>query len=119
LIVIHAALLPAVQVQPVDASTVTVPVVAPEPTEADAGEIDGVHDMPACVTVNVEPAIVSVPVRLDVLPFAAMLNVTAPGPSPEAPPVTVIHDTLLTAVQGHPTPALTLVPPVPPAAAID
>jgi hypothetical protein len=64
LMVIQAALLVAVQLHPVPAVTVTVPVPAADVTLADAGEIVGTHGVPACVTVNVEPAIVSVPVRL-------------------------------------------------------
>jgi hypothetical protein len=58
-----------------------------------------VHGTPACVTVNVTPAIVSVPVRDEVEVFAATLNVTPPFPDVFGPPpaVTVIHETLLVA----------------------
>jgi len=56
----------------------------------------------ACVTVNVWPATVAVPVRDVVAVFAAMLIATAPLPLPLAPLVTVTHDALLTAVQEHP-----------------
>lgn len=73
-IVIQAALLVALQLQPVPAVTATVPVVAFDDVRFDdVGEIVKVHGAPACVTVNVCPAMVSVPVR-DVVPvFAATL----------------------------------------------
>ena len=70
---IHAALLTALQLHPAAAVTVTVPLTIVEATLADAGAIVGVHGAPACVTVNVLPAIVMVAVR-DVVPaFAATL----------------------------------------------
>jgi hypothetical protein len=65
------------------------------------------------VTVNVAPAIVSVPVRLAAV-FDATLNDTEPSPVPVAPPVTVIHALLLTAVHGQPDVAATVMLPVPP-----
>ena len=59
----------------------------PDPPEKDwvVGEIDGEQDAAAWVTVNVAPAIVSVPVRLDATVFAATLNPTVPLPEPVAP----------------------------------
>jgi hypothetical protein len=119
LTVIHDALLLAVQAQPVGTVTVTVPVPAADVRVAEAGEIAGAHDIPVCVTVNVDPAIVSVPTRLVVLVLAAMLNVTVPAPDPDAPAPTVIHATLLTAVHWQPVPAVTVLLPEPPAAATD
>ena len=72
----------------------------------------------ACVTVNVWPATVMVPVRA--LPgFAVTLNATAPLPVPLAPAVTVIQFALLFAVQAQPVPADTAMVPVPPGAAIE
>jgi hypothetical protein len=70
----------------------------------------------ACVTVNVAPAIVSVPVRPVVTVFAATLNPTLPGPDPDAPLVSVIQAALLLAVHAQPAPAVTVLLPVPPAA---
>ena len=67
------ALLTAVQLQPVPAVTVTVPVVAAEVGFNDVGEIVNVQGTPACVTVKVCPPIVIVPVRDVVLVFAATL----------------------------------------------
>ena len=71
LIVIHVALLVAVQLQPVPAVTVTVPVVAADDVRFDeVGKIVTVHGAPAWVIVNVCPPIVIVPVR-DVVPALA------------------------------------------------
>jgi hypothetical protein len=67
------ALLTAVQLQPVPAVTVTVPVVAADVGFDDVGEIVNVHGTPACVTVNVCPPIVIVPVRELVVVLAATL----------------------------------------------
>lgn len=118
LMVIHGALLEAVQLQPVAAVTVMVPEPAPYATLADVGEIVGAHT-PACVTVKVFPAMVSVPLRLVVPVLAATLKVTVPPPVPAAPAVTVIHAALLTAVHAQPAAALTVVLAVPPAAGTD
>ena len=71
------------------------------------------------MTVNVAPAIVSVPVRLDATVFAATVNPTVPFPEPVAPLVIVIHATLLTAVHEHPVATVTALLPVPPDAASD
>ena len=74
LTVIHVALLVAVQAHPVVAVTVTVPVTAADVTLADAGEIVGTHATAACcVSVNVLPPIVTVPVRDVLAVFAATL----------------------------------------------
>ena len=63
LIVSHAALLAAVQPQPVAAVTVTDPVPPAAAMLADGVEIVGVHVAPACVIEKVLPPIVNVPVR--------------------------------------------------------
>jgi hypothetical protein len=70
--------------------------------------------IPACVTVNVFPAIESVPVRVDVDALAPTLKLTVPFPLPDAPAVTVIQAALLTAVHAQPVPAVTVVLLVPP-----
>ena len=71
LIVIQASLLVAVQLQPVSAVTVTEPVAATDDVRLDdVGEIVNVQGAPACVTVNVWPPIVIVPVR-EVVPVLA------------------------------------------------
>ena len=72
-IVAQLAPLVAVHAQPVAAVTVTVPVLAVDVTLADAGEIVGVQGDAACVTVNVLPPAVSVPVRDVPVAFAATL----------------------------------------------
>jgi hypothetical protein len=62
--VIHETLLDAVHAHPEPAVTVIVPVVAVEPIDVLTGEIVKVQGAGAsCVTVNVRPAIVTVPVR--------------------------------------------------------
>ena len=71
-IVIHVALLVAVQLQPEPAVTVIEPLAARDDGRLfDVGEIVKVHETPACVTVKVWPAIVIVPVR-DVVPVLAV-----------------------------------------------
>ena len=70
----HGSLTTAVQLQPVPELTVTVPVAAAELARFDdVGEIVNVQGAPACVTVNVWPAIVSVPVREPAPVFAPTL----------------------------------------------
>jgi hypothetical protein len=59
-----------------------------------------------CVTVNVWPAMDSVPVRLGPA-FALMLNAALPLPLPPGPDVIVSHDEWLVAAQAHPGPVLT------------
>jgi hypothetical protein len=115
--VIHAALLVAVQPQLPPAVTVTVPVPVPAPTETPVGAMLKVQ-APACVTVKVRPAMVTVPVREAVDALAATLYPTTPPPVPLAPLVIVIHAALLVAVQLHPLAAVTAtLPDVAPAAA--
>ena len=67
------------------------------------------HGAAAWVTVNVWPAIVTVPTRTVVVGFAATVMLTAPLPLPLAPPVTVIHGALLTAVHQQPLEAVTVI----------
>ena len=117
--VIQAALLAAVQVHPVAADTALLPLAAAAVKDWLVGEIEGEHTAAACVTVNVAPAIVSVPVRLDATVFAAMSNVTEPLPDPVAPPVRVIHAALLAAVHAQPVATVTALLPLPPAAVRD
>ena len=69
---------------------------------------------PASVTVKVWPAIVTVPVRLVDPVFAATLSETVPLPLPDAPAVTVIHASLLTAVQAQADVAVTVTLTLPP-----
>ncbi len=73
----------------------------------------------AWLTVNETPPIVTVPLRVWGVEFAAALNATVPFPLPLAPLVTVIHEALLVAVHAHPAPAVTVVDPVPPPTATD
>ena len=116
--VIQLAPLVAVQPQPAVVVTVDEPVPPVATTDWLFGEI-AKEQAAACVTVNVAPAIVSVPVRPVVRVFAAMLNAAVPEAAPVAPPVTVIHAALLMVAQVHPAVAVTALLPVPPAAEID
>jgi hypothetical protein len=115
----QVALLTAVHVQPVPAVTLTEPVPPAPATDWLVAEIEYVHAAPACVTVKVCPPAVIVAVRATVLVLAAALNVTVPLPVPLAPPVTVSHVALLTAVHVQPVPAVTPTEPVPPPATTD
>jgi len=117
--VIQAVLLAAVHAHPVAAVTLLLPVPAAAVKVCVVGEMAGEQAAAACVTVNVAPAIVSVPVRLVVTVFAATSNVTDPLPDPVAPPVTVIQAALLVAVQLHPVAADTALPPLAAAAVKD
>jgi hypothetical protein len=64
-------------------------------------------DVPACVTVNVRPATVSVPMRWPVPVFGATVKATLPAPLPDAPLVIVIQAALLVAVHAQPVLAAT------------
>jgi hypothetical protein len=66
-----------------------------------------VHGAAACVTVNVMPATLNVPVRDDVAVFAVAEKLTVPLPLPEAPAVIVSHDAPLVAVHAQPVAAFT------------
>jgi hypothetical protein len=116
---IQAALLVAVQLHPAPAVTVLLP---DPPSLANAwlvGVAEYVQAAPDCETVNVAPAIVSVPDRLVVEVFAATLNPALPGPVPEVPLVTVIHGALLVVLHVQPADVVTFVLPLPPAAPSD
>ena len=79
------------------------------------GEIENVQEAAACVTSNVCPATVSVPLRGVVLAFVLALKFTVPLPLPLDPLVIVSQEeALLVAVQLQPPGAVTSVAPVPP-----
>jgi hypothetical protein len=61
--VIQLLLLTAVQAQPEALVTLTLPVVADDEIDRDVVDSVKLHGTPACVTVNVWPATVTVPVR--------------------------------------------------------
>jgi hypothetical protein len=117
-IVIHAALLVAVQLHPVAALTVIVPVPAVDGGLADVGETVGEQVTPDWFTVNVLPPIDTVPVREVVAVFAATVYEKVPLPVPVAPAVIVIQASLLVADQPHPADALTVTMLEPPDAAV-
>jgi hypothetical protein len=118
--VIHVALLTAVQVQPAVVVTVAEPLSPAAETDWLEGEIENAHPAGPCVTVNVCPPTVSVPLRGVALALAVALNPTVPFPLPLAPLVTVSQDvSLLTPVHAHPAGAVTAVEPAPPSATTD
>jgi hypothetical protein len=75
--------------------------------------------VPGCDTVNVCPAMVTVPVRKAVVGLAATVYPTDPLPLPLAPEVTVIQLALLTPVHAQPADVVTVTVPVPPPATTD
>ena len=103
----HDALLVAVHAHPLAAVTaIDVPAPPAAPAVCDEGLI--VYEQPcACVTVNVCPAMVSVPLRCAPV-FAAAVYETLPLPVPLAPFVIESHDALLVAVQAQPAAAVTV-----------
>jgi len=107
---IHGAALDAVHAQPAcDPAIATVPLPPADGKDCADGVTVKVHGggAAACVTANVWPAIVTMPLRSLVEVFAATSRRTVPLPFPFAPAPTTIHGTLDAAVQGHPAPAVT------------
>lgn len=91
-----------------------VPVAVAAPVFRDVGVSVYVHTTPGlCVTVNVVPAMDSVPVRLVVPVLGMTAYVAVPTPLPTKLPVMVIHGTPLSAIQTQPVGADTLTLPVP------
>jgi hypothetical protein len=118
-IVSHVALLVAVHAQPEGADTAT---GVPAPPAAPAvWVLDAIENAqpPACDTVNVCPAMESVPLRAAPV-LAAIVKLTVPLPLPLVPVVMASHESLLLAVQAHPAAADTVTGvPAPPEVAID
>lgn len=102
----HDAPLVAVHEHPAVACIAKLAAPPASPALADVGESAKEHEMPACITVKILPAIVTVPLR-ELPLLAATLICTVPLPDPEPPDVTVIHDALLVAVRLHPLVAVT------------
>jgi hypothetical protein len=104
-IVIHASLLVAVHAQPVPAVT---SVVSGPPLTGEFCEVDETAKLhaPACVTVTVCPAMVSVPAREGPV-LASTSKETAPLPVPLGVD-SVIQLVLVFAVQSQPLPAVTV-----------
>jgi hypothetical protein len=108
----QVALLVAVHPQPSAVRTSNVPPPPPAGTDPEAADSMVVQPCP-WLTVNVRPAIVSVPDRLGPL-VAATVKLTVPFPEPLAPDVMVIHETFRVAVQAQPAPPVTATEPLPP-----
>jgi hypothetical protein len=99
----HAALLLAVHAQPAAALTVTLAEDAVGANAAVVVDSANVHGSvaPACVTVTVWPAIVSVAGRGVEPGLAVAVTVTVPFPVPLAPVAIVSQGALLVAVHAH------------------
>jgi hypothetical protein len=69
----HDASSTAVQAHPAGIETAMLPVADAAATDTPVGEMVDVHGMPDCVTVKACPAIVTIPVRCEMVVFAAML----------------------------------------------
>jgi hypothetical protein len=118
-IVIHEALLCAVQPQPAVVCTVVDPVPPALPAAMVVGAIVNEHAAAACETVKVCPPRVMTPCRVCVCALAAAEKNTVPFPLPLAPAVIVNHDAPLDADHAQPAGAVTAVDPVPPPVGID
>lgn len=118
--VIQLTLLVAVHEQPGTVVTTPVAVPASSLNDKDVGVHVTLKVHPVlCVTATDCPATVSDPDRAGPA-FAATLNATEPVPVPLAPDVTVIHESLRTAVQPQPLGAVTEIGgPLPAAAPTD
>ena len=88
-------LLTPVHAHPVGAVTAVDPVPPLATTDWLVGVIEYEHAAAAWFTVNVWPAIVSVPLRAVPFGFTVALKATVPAPVPLAPLVTVSHGVLL------------------------
>ena len=116
--VIHEALLVAVRAQPVVPVTVTLTALPAATTLVLVDDsVNATQVAAAWVTVNVTPAIVTVPVRELAVVLVATLRDTVPLPVPLAPDVTLIHDALLVADRAQPVVPVTVTLTPPPTAA--
>ena len=102
----QAALSTALHEQPVAAVTVSEAVLAVDASDNAVVESVYVHGAPACVTVTVWPATVTLPVRGAVPAFAVTENLAEPAPVALLPAVIVIQGALL--IDVHPQPVLVL-----------
>lgn len=89
--VIQAVFDAAVQAQPAVEDTEMVVLLAPEGTDSCVVLNWKLQARPACVTVTVCPAMVTVPFRWLLVGLASKLRETVPFPEPDAPPVTAIQ----------------------------
>jgi hypothetical protein len=117
-IVIHGTFGIAVHVQAGPVVTIVEAAPPPTGTDCDDGAMAKLHAAAACMTLNVWPAIVTVPVRAAPV-FAATDRATVPLPVPEPPLVTVIHGTFGVAVHVQAGPVVTMVEAGPPPAGTD
>lgn len=102
----HAVLLTAVQLQPGAVPSSTVVVAAAAPAVTPRGDIEYEHD-PACEIWNVAPNTEMVPVRIDVPEFGDTVYAIGPGPVPDPPEVMTIHGAEAVALQAQPDAVVT------------
>ena len=119
LIVSQESLAVAVQAQSAAPVTVIVLVDVVAATFALVGDAETVQlEAALCVTLTLTPAIVSVPVRGEVVKFGSTCTIAVPLPAPDWPDENVIHDAFEEDAHVHPRPELTLNESAPPAAGI-
>jgi hypothetical protein len=116
-IVIHGALLVAVQSHAATVVTATMPEPPAAATEDDSGLMLKLQPE-LWLTANARPAMVSVPLRAGPA-FGATANWTVPLPLRLPPLAIVIHGALLAAVQSHPAAVVTATAPEPPVCATE
>jgi len=104
-----------VQLQPAAVVTLTLPVPAAAAGVSKVGAAVKVHGggAPACVTVTVWPATVTLAVRGEVDVLAVNEKMVVPLPMPVAPELIEIQETLSDAAQLQPAAVVTLTLPLP------
>ena len=109
--VIHCTLLTDVHAQLEPVVTTTLPLLPVDGTSMLVVERVAEQLLAAWLTVTIWPATVIVPVRAAPVEFAATVKFDEPSPVMEAPLVTVIQATLLTAVHWQLDPVVTEILP--------
>jgi len=118
-IVIHGALLAAVQLHAASVVTSNDPLPPPASKVADAEDRLYTHAIPDCVIGIVAPAALMVAVRPAVVVFGPTVKAKRPSPAPAGDCANVTHGALDSAVHPQTLAAFTLTVPGPPAAAKD
>ena len=97
-------------------AAITLTLAAPPvlPRDVDVPLSEYVHGAADCWTVNVCPAMVTLPVREDVVVFCVIERLTVPLPVPLAPALTVIQEAFDVATQEQLDTAVTLTLAAPP-----
>lgn len=112
-IVIQSAFDFAVHAQPVLVASARLPPPPADANDAVEGAIAYAHEMPACATEKVRPAIVSDPCRGAMAAFAATVKCTCPAPVPLAPVAIDSQSAFVVAVHAQPADTETDTSPLP------